>query len=72
MKAAFFKYERNGCFAHIESKASKKALDNQAGLKKLRLKLRKIAKKSNKRSKFKYALGHQQKTRGLSQKTLKQ
>ena len=45
MKAAFGVHERNGCFAHIESKASKKALDNQTSLKKLRLKLRKIAKK---------------------------
>ena len=71
MKAAFGKQERNGCFAHIESKASKKALDNQATLKKLRLKLRKIAKKANKSSKFKYALINQQKTRGLGVKTLK-
>ena len=72
MKAAFDKQERNGCFAHIESKASKKALDNQATLKKLRLKLRKIAKKANKSSKFKYALINQQKTWGLRVKTLKQ
>ena len=72
MKAAFCIDERNGCFAHIESKASKKALDNQATLKKLRLKLRKIAKKANKSSKFKYALINQQKTRGLRVKTLKQ
>ena len=72
MKAAFGKHERNGCFAHIESKASKKALDNQQVLKKLRLKLRKIAKKANKSSKFKYALINQQKTRSLRVKTLKQ
>ena len=72
MKAAFRNHERSGCFAHIESKASKKALDKQAVLKKLRLKLRKIAKKSNKSPKFKYALINQQRTRGLSQKTLKQ
>ena len=72
MKAAFGVHERNGCFAHIESKASKKALDNQTSLKKLRLKLRKIAKKANKSSKFKYALSNQQKTRGLRQMTLKQ
>ena len=72
MKAAFGVHERNGCFAHIESKASKKALDNQTSLKKLRLKLRKIAKKANKSSKFKYALSNQQKTRGLRQITLKQ
>ena len=72
MRAAFLGHERNGCFAHIESKASKKALDNQASLKNLRLKLRKIAKKANKSSKFKYALMNQQKTRGLRQKTLEQ
>ena len=41
-------------------------------LKKLRLKLRKISKKSNKSPKFKYALINQQRTRGLSEKTLKQ
>ena len=29
MKTAFGVPERNGCFSHIESKASKKALDNQ-------------------------------------------
>ena len=72
MKAAFSKEERNGCFAHIESKASKKALDNQKSLKKLRLKLRKIAKKSNKSSKFKYAFRDQQKKRALDERTLKQ
>ena len=72
MKAAFSKEERNGCFAHIEFKASKKALDYQLSLKKLRMKLRKVSKKSNKSSKFKYALMKQQEKKGLKQRTLKQ
>ena len=52
MKAAFREDARNGCFAHIESKASKKALDKQECLQKLRRKLRKISKKASKSSKF--------------------
>ena len=72
MKAAFGKVERMGCLAHIESKASKKALDNQKPLKKLRLKLRKISKKCNKSSKFKYAIKNKQKEKGLKSRMLKQ
>ena len=72
MRKAFTNKERNGCFAHIESKASKKALNKQKTLKTLRIKLRKISKKSNKSSKFKYALEKQQELRGLKVKSLKQ
>ena len=72
MRAAFKDEERTGYFAHIESKACQKALDNQKSLKTLRMKLRKIAKKANKSGKFKYALASQQKTRGLKERTLKQ
>ena len=72
MRKAFAKEERNGCFAHIQSLSSKKALDSQKALKTLRSKLRKVAKKANKSSKFKYALQRQQKERGLKVKTLKQ
>ena len=72
MGAAFKDEERNGCFAHIESIASKKALDSQKPLKMMRLKLRKIAKKANKSCKFKYALEKQQKIKGVKPKSLKQ
>ena len=71
MRKAFAKEERNGCFAHIQSLSSKKALESQKALKTLRSKLRKVAKKANKSSKFKYALQRQQKERGLKVKTLK-
>ena len=50
----------------------KKTLNNQKAFKALRVKLRKIAKKSNKSSKFKYAIQREQKSRGLRQLTLKQ
>lgn len=72
MNAAFPSKERNGCFAHIESKASKKALDKQKTLKIMRSKLRKISKKANKSSKFKYAIQNQQKKKGLRILSLKQ
>ena len=72
MNAAFTCNERNGCFAHIESKSSKKALERQKCLKILRLKLRKISKKANKSSKFMYAIAEQQKKRGLRILGLKQ
>ena len=72
MRKAFEEEKRNGCFAHIESKSCKKTLNNQKAFKALRVKLRKIAKKSNKSSKFKYAIQREQKSRGLRQLTLKQ
>ena len=72
INAAFPRDERNGCYAHIQSKASKKMLDQQKPLKKLRLKLKKIAKKSRKSSKFKYAVARGQKKRNLMTRTLKQ
>ena len=72
MRKAFSKDERNGCFSHIQSLSSKKALDSQKPLTILRSKLRKVSKKANKSSKLKYALQKQQKLRGLKMKTLKQ
>ena len=72
MRAAFKDEERNGCFAHIESIASKKALDGQKPLKSMRFKLKKISKKAKKSCKLKYALERQQKLKGLKPKTLKQ
>ena len=72
MRAAFDDNERNGFFAHIESIACKKALNNQKTLKMMRLKLRKIAKKANKSCNFKYAVEKQQRLKGLKVRTLKQ
>jgi hypothetical protein len=72
MRKAFSDDERNGCYAHIASKSHKKALESQSVLKKLRIKLKKIAKKSNKSSKFKYLLAKKQKEKGLRIMTLKQ
>ena len=43
MSAAFKDIEKNGCFAHIEYKASKKALDRQNNIKTMQAKLRKIS-----------------------------
>ena len=72
MRKAFSREERNGCFAHIESKSCKNILNNQKAFKPVRVKMRKIAKKANKSSKFKYSLQKQQQSRGLRQLTLKQ
>ena len=72
MKKCFKNDERNGCFAHIESKSCQKALNNVSVLNKLRKKMRKIARKSNKSNKFKYALERNQKLRGLNTLTIKQ
>ena len=64
--------ERNGCFSHIQSKASEISLKSSETLKKLRAKLRKISKKSNKSPKFKGLIEKEQISRGLKPKTLKQ
>ena len=72
MRSAFREDERTGCFAHIESKACKNTLNKQKHFKSVRVKMRKIAKKANKSSKFKYALQRQQRNRGLRELTLKQ
>ena len=72
MRKCFPNKERNGCFAHIDSKASQKALESSVKLKTLRKKLRKIAKKANKSSKFKGLISKEQKERNLRVLTLKQ
>ena len=72
MKRAFSNKERNGCFAHIESKATQKATDSTETLKKLRKKLRKITGKSKKSSKFLHQIALEQRTRGLKERTIKQ
>ena len=72
MRAAFNDEERNGCLAHIESKSGKKALESVKVINDLRKKLRKISKKGNKSSKFKYSLQRQQKQRKLKVRSLKQ
>ena len=64
--------ERNGCFSHIQSKASEISLKSSETLKKLRAKLRKISKKSNKSPKFKGLIEKEHISRGLKPKTLKQ
>ena len=72
MNATFSRSERNGCFAHIESKACQKAMDDVDVLKKLRKKLRKIASKSNKSPKFKRSIKKEQIQREIPVITLKQ
>ena len=72
MRKCFSNKERNGCFANIDSKASQKALESSVKLKTLRKKLRKIAKKANKSSKFKGLISKEQKERNLRVLTLKQ
>ena len=72
MKSCFKGHERNGCFSHIEAKASQHSLDSSTRLKDLRRKLRKVAKKSNKSPKFKSCIEKNQVERELKPKTLKQ
>ena len=72
MNKSFPPHVRNGCFAHIESKACEKAMEDSKVLKALRKKLRKIARKSNKSPKFKRALKKEQKERNIPVITLKQ
>ena len=72
MNASFSRSVRNGCFAHIESKACQKALDDVDVLKKVRKKLRKIARKSNKSPKFKRSVKKEQIEREIPVITLKQ
>ena len=72
MNKTFSPSERNGCFAHIESKACQKAMDDVDILKKLRKKLRKIASKSNKSPKFKRSVKKEQIEREIPVITIKQ
>ena len=72
MHKAFKDDVRMGCLAHIESKASKKALKNQKCLNKLRSKCRRVVKYARKSCKFKYALQRNQARRKLRKKTLQQ
>ena len=72
MDKCFPKNIRNCCFSHIDSKASQKALDSSSRLKLIRKKLRKIAKKANKSSKFKGLVRNAQKSRNIRVLTIKQ
>ena len=72
MNKSFPPHVRNGCFAHIESKACQKAMDDSNVLKALRKKLRKVARKSNKSPKFKRAVKKEQKLRNIPVITIKQ
>ena len=62
---------RNGCFSHIESKASQVSLKSSDRVTKARKKLRKIAKKSNKTTKLKSFIRQKQLQRSLTPKSLK-
>ena len=64
--------ERNGCFAHIESKASQKALESSEKLKETRERLKKLAKKSNKSDHFKTYIEQEQIAANLKPRSLKQ
>ena len=72
MRATFLTHERTGCFAHIESKACQKALKDSETLEKVRKKLRKISRKSNKSPKFKRLVKKEQTERQIQVVTLKQ
>ena len=72
MRKCFKPRERNGCFSHIESKSSQKSLDSSARLKRVRKKIRKVARKSNKSPKFKSTIAKEQLKRGLKSKVVQQ
>ena len=72
MVSCFSKPVRNGCLAHIESKASEKACDAPKRLMMVRKKFRKITRKSNKSSKLKAFIKEEQLKRDLKPITLKQ
>lgn len=72
MRKAFSREERNGCFAHIESKSCQVVMKEQEVFLPLMKKLKKIAKKSSKSHKFKYAVQNEQKKRNLQLLVLKQ
>ena len=71
MVSCFPKSVRNGCLAHIESKASEKACDAPKRLKMVRKKFRKVIRKSNKSSKLKAFIKEEQLKRDLKPITLK-
>ena len=72
MNLAFPRYERNGCFSHIQSKSSQKALESSKTVANTRKKLRKVARRINKASKLKSYVKKEQIRRKLSPKTVKQ
>ena len=72
MHAAFDDEERNGCLAHIESNASKQAMECNRLVKNLRKKLRKISTKANKSNKFKKTVRRNQKEEDIAIRSLVQ
>ena len=72
MQVTYDNEYRNGCFAHLDSKACQYALESSDTLQRIRTKLRRVAKKANKSSKFKGNIQKEQLQRGLNQRTLKQ
>ena len=71
MGATFKRFERNGCFSHIQSKASSKALNSSKKLRQVRKKLRKITTKANK-GKLKRAIQREQGKAGVKLRSVKQ
>ena len=72
MRAAFDDEERNGCLAHIESNASKQAMNCNRLVKDLRKKLRKISTKANMSNKFKKTVARKQKEEEIAMRSLVQ
>ena len=72
MEVTFDKAYCNGCFAHLDSKACHYALESTDMLKKIRNKFKKVAKKTNKSSKFKGTIEKEQRERRLKTRSLKQ
>ena len=72
MNKAFPSFERNGCFSHIQSKSSQKALESSETVAKTRKKLRKVARRINKTSKLKSYFKKEQIRRKLKPNTVKQ
>ena len=72
MRKCFNSRIRNGCFSHIQSKASQKALESSVILKKTRRRLRKVAQRYHKTYKFKAMVKKKQLLKNLRPKSIKQ
>ena len=72
MRKCFNSKVRNGCFSHIQSKASQKALESSGILKKTRRRLRKVAQRYHKTYKFKAMVKKKQLLKGLRPKSIEQ
>ena len=72
MGKAFSSSARNGCLAHLQSNASKRGFRNVPIIRKLRLKIRKVATKFNKSNKFKKKVRKYQKKENISVRAISQ